>query len=63
MTSSSCPSWLRRPVKAVLLDISGVLRDGDIAIKGSIEAFHKYARTPINMYRESILIELLNAQT
>ncbi|CAL8120562.1 unnamed protein product [Orchesella dallaii] len=34
-------SWLEKPVKALLLDISGVLRDGDQAIVGSLEAFQR----------------------
>jgi len=34
-------AWLERPIKGVLLDISGVLRDGGLAIPGSLEAFHK----------------------
>jgi ribonucleotide monophosphatase NagD (HAD superfamily) len=34
-------SWVERPIKGVLLDISGVLRDGDYAIPGSIEAFER----------------------
>jgi len=35
-------SWLERPIKGVLLDISGVLRNGDEAIPGSVEAFERY---------------------
>lgn len=35
-------SWLEKPVKGLLLDISGVLRDGEQAIAGSVEAFRRY---------------------
>lgn len=28
----------KQPIKALLLDISGVLKDGDIPIQGSVEA-------------------------
>ncbi|ODM97635.1 Phospholysine phosphohistidine inorganic pyrophosphate phosphatase [Orchesella cincta] len=34
-------SWLKRPVKGLLLDISGVLRDGDHVIPGSLEAVQR----------------------
>lgn len=35
-------SWAEgKPIKGVLLDISGVLRDGHEAIAGSVDAFHK----------------------
>lgn len=38
-------SWLRRPIRGVLCDISGVLKDGSNVIPGSIEA--------VNLIQES----------
>jgi len=40
-------TWLEKPIKGVLLDISGVLRDGDIPIPGSVEAFHRLKNSGI----------------
>ncbi len=33
--------WLEKPVRGILLDITGVLKDGKLAIPGSVEAFKK----------------------
>lgn len=38
-------SWVTDgpPIKGVLLDISGVLRDGSEAIAGSVDAFDRFS--------------------
>ncbi|OXA40377.1 Phospholysine phosphohistidine inorganic pyrophosphate phosphatase [Folsomia candida] len=48
---SSSSSWVTegKPIKGVLLDISGVLRDGNSAIPGSLDAFHKLVQSGIQV--------------
>ena len=33
--------WLRSPIKGLILDISGVLKDGDTPIPGSVQAINQ----------------------
>ncbi|CAG7723246.1 unnamed protein product, partial [Allacma fusca] len=40
-------AWLEKPIKGLLLDISGVLKNGDLAIEGSVEAFRRLKASKI----------------
>lgn len=41
MNSTFNSKWLQDPIKGVLLDISGVLKDGNNVIPGSLLAMEK----------------------
>ncbi|CAG7730110.1 unnamed protein product, partial [Allacma fusca] len=40
-------AWLEKPIKGLLLDISGVLVNGELAIEGSVEAFRRLKASKI----------------
>lgn len=40
-STSSITNWLKKPIKGLLLDISGVLKNGDEVVSGSLIAIEK----------------------
>ncbi|KAG8223869.1 hypothetical protein J437_LFUL005433 [Ladona fulva] len=42
-------AWLRSPIKGVMLDISGVLKNGNVAIPGSIEAVQRLRKCGLKL--------------
>lgn len=40
-TSDMLTNWLKKPIKGLLLDISGVLKNGDEVVNGSLIAIEK----------------------